>query len=66
MTVRAAFQEAVDLWHKGEGSRARDVLGPYVRESKKYKLFWLCSYLPGSLFDVLAKIYFALPAFLKR
>ncbi|MBQ7584915.1 MAG: glycosyltransferase family 2 protein [Desulfovibrionaceae bacterium] len=61
LTRRALFQEAVDLWHQGKGAKARGVLKPYKRDSLKLRLFWFCSYLPGSWFDFLARIYFALP-----
>ena len=66
LAERAAFQEAVDLWHNGFGADARKVLAPYRRSSNKHKLFWLCSYLPGSFFDLLAKVYFSLPSFIRR
>ena len=66
LTERANFQEAVDLWHRGFGKAARALLGQHKLKSPKTKLFWLCTFLPGSWFDLLAKVYFALPKFLRR
>lgn len=62
MEKRAAFQKAVDLWRRGEGRLARAALAPYRAESRKHRLFWWASYLPGSLFDAAGRVYFALPA----
>ncbi|MCR4667295.1 MAG: glycosyltransferase [Desulfovibrio sp.] len=66
LTRRAAFQKAVDLWHKGKGEEARRLLFPHRDVSRKYRLFYLISYLPGFLFPFLAKAYFFLPSFLRR
>lgn len=63
---RAAFQEAVDLWRRGENRAARRVLAPHVGFSSKYRLFWLASLLPGTLFDIAARLYFALPGWLRK
>lgn len=58
---RAAFQKAVSLWRDGKGREARAALAPYRKNSAKNKLFWLASHLPGAFFDLLARLYFALP-----
>lgn len=62
---RAAFQEAVSLWHKGQGEAARRTLASYL-DCTKHRLFWLASWLPGSWFERLARLYFALPSWLRR
>ena len=62
---RAAFQRAVALWRDGKGAEARAAIAPY-EASPKFRLFRLATFLPGSLFDQLARLYFALPAFLRR
>ncbi len=62
LETRAAFQTAVSLWQNGEGARARKLIGPHKRKTLKYRLFWWASFLPGSMFEKLAKMYFALPA----
>ena len=49
LTRRAAFQKAVTLWREGNGAEARRLVAPYV-SSPKLRLFWLASWLPGSLF----------------
>lgn len=59
---RASFQEAVAAWQQGRGAESRRLLRPYWQEGGKYRLFWFASFLPGSLFDCLARLYFALPA----
>ncbi len=66
LTRRSAFQEAVALWRKGKNSQARSVLAPYKDYSLKYRLFNLATRLPGGLFDLAAKMYFALPARIRR
>lgn len=66
LTRRAAFQRAAALWKNGEGAEARRVVAPWLNRSFKYRLFWLASFLPGSLFDKLAGLYFSLPAALRR
>lgn len=63
---RAAFQKSVYLWQSGNGAKARKTLAPYRHMHRKYGMFWWVSYLPGSLFEPLSKIYFALPAWLKN
>lgn len=62
---RASFQQAVALWHQGQGSAARTLLRGCT-PSRKVQLFRIVSYLPGSLFDVLARLYFSLPNSLRR
>ena len=57
----ADFEEAVSLWQKGDGARARSLLAPYGKKNRKIVAFRLLSYLPGSLFDVAASIYYRLP-----
>ena len=66
LTRRAAFQKAVALWREGRNAEAREVVRPFRASSPKYRLFWAASYLPGSCFDLAARAYFALPAFLRR
>lgn len=66
LTRRAAFQKAVALWRDGRNAQARAVIGPWRNFSRKCRLFWWASFLPGSLFDIAARVYFALPASLRR
>jgi glycosyltransferase involved in cell wall biosynthesis len=66
LTRRAAFQQAVALWREGRGREARECLAPYTAHSAKFRLFGLVSRLPGGCFDLLARLYFALPAGLRR
>ena len=66
LTRRAAFQKAVDLWRRGRNAEAREAVRPWRRSGRKYGLFWWASYLPGRLFDAAARLYFALPAALRR
>ena len=65
MERRSAFQRAVSQWREGHGSAARATIHPYL-DSPKSRLFWLASWLPGSCFDPLARMYFALPASIRR
>ena len=62
---RAAFQNAVALWRNGQGAKARQELAGSLK-SLKFKAFWLLTWLPGSLFDPLARLYLALPKILRR
>lgn len=62
LTRRASFQKAVSLWQNGEGRQARATIAPYKDNGLKYKLFWWASFLPGAMFDPLARVYFSLPA----
>lgn len=66
LTRRAAFQKAVSLWREGRGGQARAVIAPWRKFSRKHALFWWASYLPGACFDLAARVYFALPAGLRR
>ena len=66
MTRRAGFQKAVALWREGHNSAARKAILPWRNSGLKYKLFWWASYLPGVFFDLAARLYFALPANLRR
>ncbi len=66
LTQRAAFQKAVSLWREGKNAEARKILAPWRGASRKNRLFWWASYLPGSFFDMAAKLYFALPGWLRR
>ena len=66
MTRRAGFQKAVALWREGHNSAAREAIRPWRNSGLKYKLFWWASYLPGVFFDLAARLYFALPANLRR
>ncbi|MBO4300013.1 MAG: glycosyltransferase [Desulfovibrio sp.] len=61
LTRRAAFQKAVALWRDGHNAAAREAVRPWRKEGGKYRLFWWASYLPGSFFDMAARLYFALP-----
>lgn len=63
---RADFQEAVALWREGQGAKARELLKPHALNSPKCRLFGLVTWLPGSLFPILARAYFGLPGFLKK
>lgn len=56
---RANFQEAVSLWHGGQGKRARQLLSRQLAKAPKYRLFWLASFLPPSFFNILAKLHFS-------
>lgn len=66
LLARADFQLAVGAWQKGEGARARELVAPHMSKSLKYKLFWVASFLPGSSFIPLAKLYFLLPGGLRK
>ena len=66
MTRRAGFQKAVALWREGHNSAARDAIRPWRKSGLKYSLFWWASYLPGFFFDLAARLYFALPANLRK
>ena len=66
LTRRAAFQKAVALWREGRNAEARKVMAPWRNSGKKYQMFWWASFLPGGCFDAAARLYFALPAFLRR
>lgn len=66
LSRRAAFQSAVALWKDGNNGEARKTLKPWLNTSLKYRVFWIASFLPGSLFNFLARIYFALPKSLLR
>lgn len=58
---RAKFQQAVALWRNGHGPKAREFTEPFMKSDGKFRLFWLASFLPPSLFNFLAKCYFAMP-----
>lgn len=62
---RAAFQTGVSLWRQGDGAAARKEIAPW-RRGAKFHAFWLLTWLPGSLFDLLARIYLKLPGFIRR
>lgn len=66
LTRRAAFQKAVALWREGRNIEARETVRPWRANSLKYRIFWAASYLPGVCFDLVARLYFALPAALRR
>lgn len=66
LSRRAAFQKAVSLWKNGKNSQARQTIAPWLKNSTKNRLFWLASYLPGAFFNLLARLYFALPKGLKK
>lgn len=66
LTRRAAFQRGVDLWRRGHGAEARAAIAPYAGRSLKFQIFRWVTWLPGGLFDVLARLYFALPAAVRR
>lgn len=58
---RADFQEALALWREGKGKEARALMVPHGLKNRKFLAFKLASHLPGSFFDLAAKIYFSLP-----
>lgn len=62
---RAAFQRGVALWREGHNAAARAAVAA-CPPSPKLRLFRWATYLPGGCFDSLARLYFALPAFLRR
>jgi len=66
MTRRAAFQKAVALWREGRNAAAREAIRPWRFCGRKFRLFWWASYLPGKFFDAAARLYFALPAGLRK
>jgi hypothetical protein len=66
LTRRAAFQQGVALWRDGHGGKAREAIAPYAGSSMKFRLFQAASFLPGSLFDSMSRLYFALPGWLRR
>ncbi|MDR1660775.1 MAG: glycosyltransferase [Desulfovibrio sp.] len=66
LTRRAAFQKGVALWREGRNGQARSAIEPWRHASLKYRLFWWTSFLPGGCFDWAARIYFSLPAALRR
>lgn len=66
LTRRAAFQKAVALWREGQNSLAREHIRPYLRAGIKYKAFWWASFLPGAAFDIMARLYFAIPGIFRR
>lgn len=66
LTRRSAFQRGISLWQQGQNAAARDCVRPYAGDSLKYRLFMCASFLPGSCFNVLARLYFALPHFLRK
>lgn len=66
LTRRAAFQRGISLWQQGQGNAARACVRPYAADSPKYRLFLYASYLPGSCFNALARLYFSLPYWLRR
>lgn len=63
---RAAFQKAIALWRNGNNANARLCIKPWLNNSLRFRLFWCLSFLPGSFFDIAAKLYFALPPFLRK
>lgn len=63
---RAAFQHALALWRDKQNRKAREEIAPYRRNSLKFRLFHLATFLPGNLFDVLSALYFSLPGRLRR
>lgn len=66
LTKRAAFQRGVALWREGRNAEARQAVAPYAHSSPKYRLFHWATFLPGSCFDMAARLYFALPGFLRK
>lgn len=66
LTRRAAFQKAVALWREGRNAAARETIRPWRQCGRKFRLFWWASYLPGTFFDLAARLYFALPAGLRK
>ena len=65
LTRRAAFHEGRDPVARRQRGGGPQAGAPYVG-SPKLRLFWLASWLPGSLFDPLSQLYFKLPGFLRK
>lgn len=65
LRARAAFQSALALWKAGRSGEAREAVREYRKEGRKFRLFWLASFLPGSFFNILSRMYFALPPSLR-
>ncbi len=62
---RAAFQKAVALWRDGLAESARQELAACPK-TMKTRLFYLATFLPGSWFVVLSRLYYRLPGWLRR
>ncbi len=61
LSERADFQEALALWREGRGKEARALMAPHGCRNRKFLALRLASHLPGSFFDLAARIYFSLP-----
>ena len=61
LKTRSTFEEGVALWHEGRGAEARRVIAPYRKSGRKFMALWILSYFPNTVFDLAAKVYFALP-----
>ena len=66
-----AMRRSMRIWcpchgREGRNAEARETVRPWRASSPKYRLFWAASHLPGACFDLAARLYFALPAFLRR
>lgn len=61
---RASFQKAIALWKNGKAKEARTLVHS-LPKTPKTRLFTLCTYLPPSCFTLAARLYFALPRFLR-
>lgn len=62
LTRRAAFQKGLALWKEGKNADARKAISDLRDASPKFRLFWYATFLPGALFNLLSRLYFALPA----
>lgn len=61
LKTRSTFEEGVALWREGRGAEARRVIAPYRKSGRKFMALWILSYFPNTVFDLAAKVYFALP-----
>lgn len=66
LTRRAAFQKGLALWKDGKNAEARKAISPMRDASPKFRLFWYATFLPGAFFNLLGRLYFALPASLRK
>lgn len=66
LTRRAAFQKGLALWKDGKNAEARKAISAMRDASPKFRLFWYATFLPGAFFNLLSKLYFALPASLRK
>jgi glycosyltransferase involved in cell wall biosynthesis len=57
VTEKMSFQEAVECWKQGEYKQARVLLkGKFYK--RKFKLFYIVTFLPSVMFSLVFKLYF--------